>query len=63
MLSGLGTKKMLKLHRQDMYKTGDFSFFPLIKFHQGRLYFALDGVVSSGPQHPARGSAALHVVL
>jgi hypothetical protein len=46
----LGIDKMLMLHRQDMYKTRDFSlFFCLIKFRQRRLCFALPGVVSRGP--------------
>jgi len=56
MLSRLGMEKMLKLKRQDMCKTGDFSFFCLIKFRQGRLYFSPAGVVPSWPNCQLEGA-------
>jgi hypothetical protein len=54
-LSHLGMEKMLQLHRQDMCKARDFSFFCLIKFRQGRLYFTPAGVVQSWPNCQLEG--------
>ena len=57
MLSHLGTEEMLKLHRQDMYKSGDFSLlFCLKKACQGHLCYAQTGVLPSRPKRELEGA-------